>query len=50
MIYEEEANKKVPTMANIVQNMGLIKKKKKRGRAKSPAQDTTVPTEIVPTE
>ena len=28
-IYEKEAKKKVPTMANIVQNMGLIEKKKK---------------------
>jgi hypothetical protein len=42
-IYEEEAKKKVPTMANIVQNMGLIQKKKKRGKAQ--AQDTTTVTQ-----
>ena len=33
-IYEEEAKKKVPTMANIVQNMGLVDKKAKRGKQK----------------
>lgn len=49
-IYEDEAKKKVPTMANIVQNMGLIAKKKKRGKVTIPTQDTTVPTETVPTE
>jgi hypothetical protein len=48
-IYKEEAKKKVPTIANLVQNMGLIEKKK-QVKVKNPAQDTTVPTETVPTE
>ena len=40
-IYEEEAKKKVPTMANIVQNMGLIDKKAKRGKARNKEQEST---------
>jgi hypothetical protein len=37
-IYEEDAKKKVPTMADIVQNMGLIEKKNKRGKGKDPPE------------
>jgi hypothetical protein len=40
-IYEEEAKKKVPMMANIVQDMGLIEKKAKRGKAKKKDQEMT---------
>jgi hypothetical protein len=35
-IYEEEAKKRVPLMANIMQRMGLIEKKARRGKAINP--------------
>jgi hypothetical protein len=41
VIFEDEAKKKVPTMANIVQNMGLIDKKAKRGKKRNHEQVTT---------
>jgi hypothetical protein len=41
-IFDEEAKKKVPCMANIMQSMGLIAKKAKRGKATNLAEATTV--------
>jgi hypothetical protein len=41
-IFDKEAKKKVPCMANIMQSMGLIAKKAKRGKATNLAEATTV--------
>jgi hypothetical protein len=44
-IYKEEAKKKVPCMANIMQRMGLFAKQARQGRATNPAEAMTVATE-----
>ena len=43
-IYMDEAKKKVPTMANIMQNMGLNEKKARQGKKAKTAEapETTV--------
>jgi hypothetical protein len=49
-IYDEEGKKKVPIMANLMQSMGLIEKKARRGKSKNSDEATTTATTTVATE